>query len=213
VQKVDDKTALDYLEDLAAALNAVPSSELSVRGLWAELLVMKMFPSIDIGALSWQRKYSERFDFAVGRHRLEVKSFASPVRKLEFRHQQMHVEDGLELSVISLRVLESAAGQSVTALAYDVISQTVDPAARIRIMTALEQVCDLEAQDSELLFDVAVATDSVALSPANLLPRLGSALPDGILDAHLTVELREQHLAYQGAVAVTKAIAEYCDED
>jgi hypothetical protein len=213
VQKVDDKTALDYLEDLAAALNVVPSSELSVRGLWAELFVMKLFPSIDLGVLSWQRKYSERFDFAVGEHRLEVKSYAGPVRKLEFRHQQMHVEDGLDLSVISLRVLESAAGQSVTALAYDVMNQISNPAASIRIMTALEQVCDLEAQDSELLFDLAVATESVAFSPGNLLPRLNSALPDGILDAHLTVELRDQHLSAQGADAVTKAIAEYCDEE
>ena len=207
ILKVDDLTALRYLEDLAAALNATNSSELSVRGMWAELFVMDLFPTIDEGANAWQRRYSDRFDFGFRNHRLEVKSYAGPIRKLKFRHQQMHVEEGLELAVVSLRVSESAAGTSLIALATSIVARLDDPAAKTRVMTAVDRICDLEGEESELLFDSIVAAETVALTLDKLLPRLPANLPDGVVDAHLDVELGPQHLTLVGETGVKEYLA------
>ena len=211
ILKVDDPTALRYLEDLAAALNATSGSELSVRGMWAELFVMDLFPTVDDGADAWQRRYSDRFDFGFGKHRLEVKSYAGPIRKLKFRHQQMHAEEGLELAVVSLRVSESAAGISLIALATSIVARLIDPAAKTRVMTAVDKICDLEAEESELLFDPAVAAETVSLTTAEQLPRLPANLPNGVFDAHLDVELGPQHLTTVGKIGVKETLAVYLE--
>jgi hypothetical protein len=211
ILKVDDPTALRYLEDLAAALNATGGSELSVRGMWAELFVMDLFPTVDEGADAWQRRYSDRFDFGFGKYRLEVKSYAGPQRKLKFRHQQMHAEEGLELAVVSLRVCESAAGLSLIALATAIVARLNDPAAKTRVMTAVDKICDLEAEESELMFDPAVAAETVALTIAGQLPRLPANLPAGVIDAHIDVELGSQHLTTAGKAGVAADLARYLE--
>jgi hypothetical protein len=207
ILKVDDQTALRYLEDLAAALNASSGSELSARGLWAELFVMELFPTIDQGADAWQRRSSDRYDFGFGKFRIEVKSYAGPTRRLKFRHQQMHAAESLELAVISLRVSESAAGVSLTALATRIVALLSDPAVKTRVMTMVDKVCSLEAEESELLFDIVTANETVALTPAQLLPRLPHSLPDGVIDAHLDVELSESQVRCIGAMSVQAEIA------
>ena len=143
IQRVDDDTALAYLGDLAAALSERENRELTVRGLWGELFFMKQFPTVDVGAAAWQHSGKERFDFAVADDRYEIKTYGGATRKLQFRHQQLHVE-------------------------------------------------------SELLFDVTVAEQTIALTPEEKLPRLSALLPTGVVDAHLTIDITADRLRETG---------------
>ena len=202
IQRVDDDTALAYLGDLAAALSDRENRELTVRGLWGELFFMMQFPSVDVGATAWQHSGKERFDFAVGTHRYEIKTYSGATRKLKFRHQQLHVEPGQTLTLCSMKLTESAAGLSVVGLAARIVGSLENPAAKVRVLTALDKVADTEAQESELLFDVAVAEQTIALTPEERLPRLDAILPVGIVDAHLTVEIASDRLREVGHVEV-----------
>jgi hypothetical protein len=78
-------------------------------------------------------------------------------------------------------------------------------------MTAVDKICDLEAEESELLFDPAVAAETVSLTTAGQLPRLPANLPDGVIDAHLDVELGPQHLTTVGKTGVKVELAVYCE--
>jgi hypothetical protein len=56
------------------------------------------------------------------------------------------------------------------------------------------EVADTEAQESELLFDVTVAEQTIALTPEDKLPRLSALLPPGVVDAHLTIDITTDRL-------------------
>ena len=204
IQRVDDDTALAYLGDLAAALSERENRELTVRGLWGELFFMKQFPTVDLGAAAWQHSGKERFDFAVADDRYEIKTYGGATRKLQFRHQQLHVEAGQTLTLCSMRLIESAAGLSVVGLAARIVNDLSDPAAKVRVLTALDKVADTEAQESELLFDVTVAEQTIALTPEDKLPRLNALLPAGVVDAHLTIDITNDRLRECGFAEVQK---------
>ena len=194
IQRVDDDTALAYLGDLAAALSERENRELTVRGLF----FMKQFPTVDVGAAAWQHSGKERFDFAVADDRYEIKTYGGATRKLQFRHQQLHVEAGQTLTLCSMRLIESAAGLSIVGLAAQIVNELTDPAAKVRVLTALDKVADIEAQESELLFDVTVAEQTIALTPEEKLPRLSALLPTGVVDAHLTIDITADRLRETG---------------
>jgi hypothetical protein len=97
-----------------------------------------------------------------------------------------------------MRLIESAAGLSVVGLAAQIVNELTDPAAKVRVLTALDKVADTEAQESELLFDVKVAEQTIALTPEDKLPRLNALLPAGVVDAHLTIDITNDRLSEIG---------------
>jgi hypothetical protein len=97
-----------------------------------------------------------------------------------------------------MRLIESAAGLSVVGLAAQIVSELTDPAAKVRVLTALDKVADTEAQESELLFDVTVAEQTIALTPEDQLPRLSALLPPGVVDARLTIDITADRLRETG---------------
>ena len=97
-----------------------------------------------------------------------------------------------------MRLIESAAGLSVVGLAAQIVNELTDPAAKVRVLTALDKVADIEAQESELLFDVTAAEQTIALTPEDKLPRLSALLPTGVVDAHLTIDITADRLSETG---------------
>lgn len=206
IRKVDDKTALRYLEDLAAALRTPTSRELTVRGLWAELFVMRSFVDYKTAFQAWQRTLGDRFDFAIGSHRIEIKSYSTAERLLKFRHQQMHAPEGQTLDIISVRLQESAAGRSLESLSMEIVKELSDPSDRVRLLRSVDQVQGDQGDERELLFDIGIAEESVGVTTEFALPRLPSELPQGIRDAHLDVFIVESNLLCVGLSAVKEHV-------
>ena len=202
IRKVDDQTALRYLEELAAALHAPAARELSIRGLWAELFFMRAFQNYNLALTAWQRSLKDRFDFAVGPNRFEVKSFSGAERILKFRHQQTYAPDGQILEIVSMRLQESAAGVSLEDLADEVVNGLSEPAERVRILRAVDQVVGDQGANREVLFDPGIADESIGITQADSLPRLPQELPDGVRDVHLDICIEDSNVLVRGIEAV-----------
>ena len=207
IRKVDDRTALRYLEELAAALHTPTSREMTVRVLWAELFFMRTFASYDAALGAWQRNLSDRFDFAIGINRFEVKSYSTAERLLKFRHQQTHAPEGQELDIVSIRLQESAAGESLERLANYVIKNLSGPADRVRVLRAVDQAQGEQGIEREVLFDVGIAEETIGLTRGDMLPRLPLDLPEGVRDAHIDVSIPDIEPERLGVVAVKTYVA------
>jgi len=108
---------INELARLFAAMTAPP--RVGIRGLWAELFIMARSGNPEIAVASWHGAETERYDFAQGNQRIEVKSSGTRTREHHFSLEQLHPPSDIDLLVASLFVERSSGGLSVVELLED----------------------------------------------------------------------------------------------
>ena len=202
-----DEAAVALLSDLALALNPGSDRQKSVRGLWAELYCMSLFPKLDDGVAAWQRNPTNRFDFAFKDVVLEVKSFSGTQRLHEFRHQQTHAPAEKLLLVASLRLEEVASGISLADLALKTIAGLSSSHDRLRVARAVSAAEGDDQQSSQLLFDLSAAGNSLQFFRGDGIPRFPLLLPEGIVDARLSIDFGSAKPSATGFAECARSIA------
>jgi hypothetical protein len=173
-------TAVDALVSLFQKLSRPPRRH--AQGLFGELFVIEQ--SRDAAALvqSWHTDPMERFDFAIGVVRLEVKTTATRRRRHEFSLEQCFPPAGTSGIVVSMFVETSGGGVSIRELMERVQSRIAD---RPELVTKLyaEVVDTLGAGLREGLderFDEQLAQESLAIYDLASIPAIRVELPNEI---------------------------------
>ncbi|HCN77747.1 MAG TPA: hypothetical protein DIT13_11210 [Verrucomicrobiales bacterium] len=159
----------------------------SIQGLWAELFVLANSPDVPRWSLGWHTDPMERYDFAMQRLRVEVKSSANRVRRHHFSHEQLHPPSGIELWIASVFVERSSGGINCIELLREIQSELSADAAFAVEAKLLEALGSDFSKVQDNRFDAALAADSLSFVSVSAVPRMAEDLPDGVSELRYAV--------------------------
>lgn len=170
--KKEISVEVENLVSIFSAMACPPRNEL--QGLWAELLVIERSADSEIVGRAWHESPTAKYDFIMGRDKIEVKSTAKAVRVHRFTLEQLTPSAHSRVVVASCVVRESAAGNgglSVVDL-YDKICLKVQSAdVRIHILKVIAETLGTDAhKGKEVCFDYAEASDSLRFYDSKDVP-------------------------------------------
>ncbi|MEQ9617261.1 MAG: PD-(D/E)XK motif protein [Phycisphaerales bacterium] len=162
----------------------------TIRGLWAELLVIltAQEPALMIDA--WHSDPVERFDFSQRDQRVEVKSNSARSRNHVFSFEQVYPPSGASVLIASVFVEDQTNGVTLAELWDRATDCARDSDGRLKI----ERVCaeylgeDL-ATGRASAFDWDVASDSLAFFAVQDIPRPPAAMPGGVSQIQFASDL------------------------
>lgn len=161
------------------------------QGLWGELLLVARVTNSVLMAEAWHNEASERFDFASGPQRLEVKTSADRARRHYFSHEQVHPAQEVQCVVASMFLEQSTAGRSLGGL-WDEVRNILSgqPDLRVRIdEVCLSALGNTWQQARCLAFDEQLAITSLALYDVRDVPRLPKEVPNGVSEIRFKSDL------------------------
>ena len=171
---------VENLSSIFSAMNCPPLKK--IQGLWAELLVIEQSRKPDVLINAWHTQTNAKYDFTLGRDKIEVKSTRSEVRKHHFSLDQLNPTPHSQLLIASVVVRESGHGNGGKTLRdlYNLLSDKVNSNnAKLRlyqiIITSLGN--DYKHFDDEC-FDYIGAKDSLKYFDYHLIPGIDKSNVD-----------------------------------
>lgn len=170
---------MENLISIFSAMTCPPRKK--IQGLWTELLVIERSYMPETLIKAWHESPTAKYDFTMGRDKVEVKSTSSETRIHHFSLDQLCPSTHSRVVVASAIVRESAQskdGLSIRDL-YDKICNRVNSVdARIHMMKVIAETIGKEMHRlNEICFDYVEACDSLRYYDSNDVPRVDE---DGI---------------------------------
>ena len=171
---------VENLISIFSAMSCPPRKR--IQGLWAELLVIErsLVPETIINA--WHESPSSKYDFTLGRDKVEVKSTSGEERKHHFSLDQLNPSRNSRLLIASVIVRESGhgnGGMSVRELYDNICAKVSSVDARMHIHQVIAETIgtDMHKLDN-VFFDYVEASDTLRFYDANEVPGISK---DGIM--------------------------------
>lgn len=176
----DVEHTLDGITKLFSALHRAPKQ--SVQGLWAELAIVAWAREPEVAISAWHSVPNALHDFALGSHRLEVKSTLAKLREHHFQLDQLGTSTSGSTVIASLMLHQRSDGLSVFDLA-DQIGGRIGDESRTRLETIIADCLGRDWRDADaddLRFDVVATKQTLKLYLAEDIPTIPQPLPEGI---------------------------------
>ena len=165
---------VENLISIFSALSKPPRKK--VQGLWAELLVIErsLHPETLISA--WHSQANAKYDFTMGRDKIEVRSTSGEERIHHFSLDQLNPSPNSRLLIASVIVRESAqgsGGMSIRDIYNKICTKVSANNARLKLYSIMAECIgrDLTKIDS-IFFDYVEASDTLAFFDANQVPHV-----------------------------------------
>lgn len=167
------------------------ASKRDIQGLWAELAVISQSVDPRTMAMSWHVDPTATHDFALGPARIECKSYSGNERIHHCSRAQLRPNDGSEVLLVSVKIIEAASGASVRDLFQAVAALLNACPSELRhvsevLVTALGT--NWTKADS-FRFDVAAASQSTRCYRAQDVPSVEEPISPHISDVRFRVNL------------------------
>jgi Putative PD-(D/E)XK family member, (DUF4420) len=185
----DFPTYVHALVELFRSLGEPPKR--TIQGLWGELFiaVSSTMPMVLLDA--WHCEPTERYDFSLGKLRVEVKSTSGRDRVHSFSYEQAYPPCGVYCLVASLTVEACSAGTSLGTLwdrAISIVAQRTD--LRLKIDT----ICVSTLRDNlqtgrNKTYDYLVAQSSLQFFDLAQIPKVTPDQPRGVSRIHFNSDL------------------------
>jgi len=148
----------------------------TIQGLWAELLIIYLAKDTDIILSAWHNNPNDKYDFSLGKEKLEVKSSTSYDRIHHFSMEQLNPTQNSELVIASTTVIETGKGTtglSIIDLADKIIEKTHSIEMKLKLKTVIANTigCDIN-KTSSVYFDLTTAVDKLAFFDYRSVPSI-----------------------------------------
>lgn len=169
--------------------------ENKAKGLWGELLVIEQNQMPEMLIDAWHRNVNDKFDFTMGKDKIEVKSTASDERKHTFSIGQLNPSNNSNLVIASIIVRPSAlsdTGLSIKNL-YDKLQAKIHSTqTKLKLLKGITSVIGIELNAFySLAFDYATACDTLQFYEASTIPHIDSAaVPVGVSEVSFISDLK-----------------------
>lgn len=184
----DVANAIERLTELFRKMSSPPQK--TILGLWAELFVIDRSSNPARLIDAWHAIPEERFDFAEGNQRLEVKATSSPLRVHHFSLEQLRPIGLQRCLIVSLLVEQTVAGMSVADLVDRIRNRSVDNEHLIRLDSVVAQTVGSEWRNLHLIrFNADQAIDSVRYVRSEDIPAVQTPVPSTVSSVHFRVDL------------------------
>ena len=196
LQPIPSNRALSVeVEDLIAIFDALTNPpQKKIQGLWAELLVIEQSTQPETLINAWHSVPSAKYDFTLGRDKIEVKSTSSEERIHKFSLDQLNPSPNSRLLIASTVVRESGPaddGLSVKGL-YDKIRERVSAVdSQIRLFTIIAETVGSDLTKLENVFyDYTSAVDFLEFYDYHDIPSISKdAVPSLVTDVKFASNL------------------------
>jgi len=162
----------------------------TLQGLWSELFLIAQAQNPGVLLQAWHTTIDERYDFANGPQRIEVKSTSTRVRQHVFSLEQLSPPAGTRLIIASLFAERSAGGTSVADL-LDTIGNAVSSATLLADAQRIAYVSlgNNWREGVATKFDRELATASLCYIDAAHAPSIPGPLPPGVTQVRFLSDL------------------------
>ncbi len=191
--------AIERLVDLFRQITQSPRK--TVSGLWAELLVIARGRDPAVLLSSWHAMPEDRFDFAQGADRLDVKAASGGLRMHHFALEQARPPAPTRVLVASVLVERAEGGSSISDLVDVIRIRVADPDLLIRLDSVVAQTIGQDWRSMrQARFDLQFAADSLRFVDAAAIPAVPLPLPPEVSGVHFRVDLSQHTLPFPGAL-------------
>lgn len=183
------------VENLISIFMALTSAaRKTVQGLWTELLVIERskYPETLINA--WHSSPDSKYDFTLGRDKIEVKSTSKENRVHHFSLDQLNPTANSRLLIASAFVRESGEGQtglSIRDLFDRICTRVTAVNTRLKLNSVIAKTIgkDYSKLDSEF-FDYITASDTLLFYDSTEVPHISKAdVPDFVSSVEFNSDL------------------------
>ena len=183
------RRAIAGLVELFQALSA-PSRK-TIQGLWAELLLIRLASNPQAMVAAWHGVSEERFDFAAGVQRIEVKSCSSRRREHHFSLEQLAPSRGAQIVVASVFAERTGGGLSLQDLFEQVRHLLAKDSSLLNRLDAVFYSClgSAWADGMSEAFDRELAVQSLSFYAAEAIPRPDNPAPQQVTDIRFRSDL------------------------
>jgi Putative PD-(D/E)XK family member, (DUF4420) len=161
----------------------------TLQGLWAELFLIAKGTNPALLITAWRSTAHDRYDFASGQERLDVKSSGTRVRQHHFSLEQLTPPAGTRAIIASLFAELSASGPSITDL-IDQITARVPPALQARLQQlALTALGNTWREADTARFDRELAAASLRFFDSASVPSICPPIPSSVTEVRFRADL------------------------
>lgn len=177
------------LLEIFRSLNDDPLS--TIQGLWSELFLISNSNNISVLVDAWHHSPSDRFDFTLGKERIEVKSSKILSRIHTFAAFQLIPDAGTRIIIASIFTIESPTGKALQQLADLINGALDDPVLRLKLERIIARTLGRGiVQSTQVQFDAQIAKNSLCFYDAAEVPRIEAAnIPVRVSDVHFKSDL------------------------
>lgn len=134
----------------------------SIQGLWAELMVIEKSTNPDYLIKAWHCTPNDKFDFNDGKDKIEVKSTSKSKRVHTFSLDQLNINKGSELLIVSIFVVETGIGLNIINLKDNISKRLLDLNSQIKLNEIILKTLGNEfGGATSKYFDYQYASDSL----------------------------------------------------
>lgn len=183
---------VENLITIFLALSQPPQKK--VQGLWAELLVIEQSLHPETLITAWHGQPDAKYDFTMGRDKIEVKSTSGEERIHHFALDQLNPSPNSRLLIASVIVRESAhssSGLSVLDLFDRICTRVTSNNVRLRLYSIMAETIGNDiGKLNSIYFDYTEASDTLAFYDAVDVPHIGKdTIPPFISDVKFASNL------------------------
>jgi hypothetical protein len=183
--------AHSFVQDLVALFRAMSQPGIKeAQGLWGELFLMNESIDVEMSIATWHATPNDRFDFAKGAERMEVKSTTGP-RIHRFSHAQLVADRPITATVASLVLDYDAEGICCGDLVELITARCGDGGLKRRLANqVVKTLGEGWRNQASIRFDVDLARRNVSFFSIDQIPRIISSIPPGVLDISYRSDLQ-----------------------
>lgn len=192
--------AINTLVELFRRVTQPPRK--TAQGFWAELFVIRSARDPAHLLRCWHTTPEDRFDFAEGGQRLDVKAAGGRLRAHHFSSEQLRPPVGALSVIASVLIEQSAGGESVNDLIEQIRRRVSEHELLVHLdaVTALTLGTEWRAAN-DVRFDRQLANESLRFLDARTIPNIPAGVPPEISEVHFRVDLTNHPLTLPDDVA------------
>lgn len=162
-----------------------------VRGLWAELLVIKQSSNPSYLIRSWHVVPEDKFDFNDGNDKIEVKSANGTKREHTFAIEQLNPNLGSKLLIASMFVNQTGVGKSIFDIVDEISSSISDVDILFKLREEVTQTIGSNVEEvAKMYFDEVASLDSLNFYDYTSIPSISlSNVPEYVSGVHFRADL------------------------
>lgn len=196
--RLEDKPTVNILKAEVSKLISLFTSVKSiskevVRGLWAELILIKRASNPSYLIRSWHVVPEDKFDFNDGSDKVEVKSTNGTKREHTFSLEQLNPNKRSRLLIASMFVSQTGVGKTIFDLVDEISSSISDVDVLFKLREETTQTIGSHIEEvSNMFFDENVSLDSLRFFDYASIPSINIAnVPAEVSAIHFRSDLSD----------------------
>ena len=168
-------------------------SKETVRGLWAELLVIERSSNPEYLIKAWHVEPEDKYDFNDASDKIEVKSTAGDKRTHVFSLEQLSPEDGSSLLIASVFVNGTGVGKSIFDLMDMISAKVSNTDCRLKLSEIVLKTIGPHTDECiNLFFDYKFAIGTLQYYNSRLIPSVNKKdVPAAVSAVHFRSDLSD----------------------